>query len=128
MRDQFRRLSALLIVIPAALFLLAGCNKYEPEENFTVKTNDNKVTITGYKGNAAELNIPPRIGGKTVTEIDTEAFLCCTSLTSVKISDGVTKIGNMAFSGGTGLRRVSVPKGADVACDAFPENTNVERY
>ena len=49
MKSLFRRLAALLIVIPAALFLLAGCgeknesaksasqNNYEPEENFTIK-------------------------------------------------------------------------------------------
>ncbi|MCR5622252.1 MAG: leucine-rich repeat protein, partial [Treponema sp.] len=46
-----------------------------------------------------------------VTEIGDEAFSCCTSLRSVRIPKSVTYIGDEAFFGCTSLVSVSIPEG-----------------
>ena len=47
--------------------------------------------------------------GNGVTSIGDEAFSGCTSLTSVKIGNGVTSIGGYAFEGCTSLASITIP-------------------
>jgi len=73
--------------------------------DFEYVINGGSVTITKYKGTAANVSIPVAIEGKPVTSIKK----CYgTNLTSVTIPDSVTSIGERAFSG-TKLTSVTIP-------------------
>ena len=85
--------------------------KYEPEKNFVVENNEKECTITGYKGNSQDLNIPSKIGGRTVTQIGEDAFKECKAIVNVDIPDTVKKIGNTAFAQCSSLKSVIIPKG-----------------
>ncbi|MCD8026399.1 MAG: leucine-rich repeat domain-containing protein, partial [Clostridiales bacterium] len=54
---------------------------------------DGTAEITGYTGEATDLEITSAIDGYTVTSIGDSAFEDCDSLTSVTIPDSVTSIG-----------------------------------
>ena len=69
-----------------------------------------------------QINIPD-----SVTSIGTGAFKECKSLASVTIPNSVTEIGEMAFAQCQSLKEVTVPEGAEIADDAFDENTTVHR-
>ncbi len=57
-----------------------------------------------YTGKDADVVIPDG-----VTEIGDYAFSYCSSLTSITIPDSVTKIGDWAFSGCSGLTSITIP-------------------
>lgn len=71
--------------------------------------NDGTIDITGYNGDATELNIPSKIDGMTVTYIYADAFRWCDSIVCVLIPDSVTGIGEHAFSGCYNLESVTIP-------------------
>lgn len=104
------------------------------------ENEDGTVTITSYTGDAEELVIPSEIDGKTVSAIDSgifsplnggnktikkitvpgsvktigeEAFACADALEEVYIEDGVTEIGDLAFSGCTNLNKITIPKSVE---------------
>ena len=80
------------------------------EGYFTV--NETGETITGLSDTGktqTELVIPYKIDGKEITSIGTDAFLGCTSLKSINISNSVTSIGNAAFSDCTSLTSINIP-------------------
>jgi hypothetical protein len=62
--------------------------------DFEFSSSWDGVTIIGYKGSAATVNIPAFIYGLPVTVIEDSAFWGCGWLTSITIPDGVTYIGN----------------------------------
>ncbi len=70
---------------------------------------DGAALIWGYDGPGGAVTIPSYIAGYPVTEIQDEAFMDCTNLTSVMISYGVASIGNYAFSGCTNLTSITIP-------------------
>ena len=78
--------------------------------------NGNKLT---------ELTIPSGI-----TDINSFAFICCTSLISVTIPEEVSTIGYNVFYGCTGLIRVTIPKSViSIGNEAFRNCSNlVEIY
>ena len=73
-------------------------------------TSDFKITkngkLTKYTGKGGDVVIPDG-----VTDIGDRAFTGCTGLTSVVIPDSVTRIGSMAFWGCTSLTVIQVGKG-----------------
>ena len=102
-----------------------------PPVCFTYTTNNNEVTITGYKWNTkgclsnttstVELDIPSSIDGKTVKFIGNNAFEL-NNLTSVTIPNSVTSIGNDAFYRNQ-LTSVTIPNSVtSIAGGAFEGN------
>ena len=90
--------------------------------------SDDTVTITDYKGNAAQLQIPTQLGGYPVTAIGENAFEGCYGLTEITIPDSVTAIGDSAFAMCADLTSVSIPdsvttigSGAFVGCDSLKD-------
>ena len=66
--------------------------------------------------------------GNGVTSIGDYAFSGCSGLTSVTIPDGVTSIGSSAFSGCTGLTSVTITDSVtDIGDDAFSDCSGLTR-
>lgn len=80
----------------------------EGDYSYAVNKDGETVTITKYNGTNATVVIPGTLGGKAVTAIGVNAFFRRESLTSVTISDGVTKIGDLAFEGCASLESISI--------------------
>lgn len=71
---------------------------------------DGTAEISAYNGSAAELTIPSELDGYTVTSIGKNAFKDKTSIKSLTISDSVTSIKDMAFSG-CGITSLTIGNG-----------------
>lgn len=89
----------------------------------TYSVSDNKVTITGYKGNPETLVLPAQIDGIPVTEIRENAFYKCETLKKVSLPQSITKLGNYSFFGCTslitadlGCSAAEIPDGAFYGC------------
>lgn len=109
-----------------ALFI-SGCGSSEPEENFVVENNGRECTITGYKGQSMELNIPSKIGDRPVTAIGNNAFKKCTAIIKVDIPDTVKKIGKSAFDECTSLESITIPNGVtEIGDSAFKGCTSLK--
>ena len=95
--------------------------------DLTYTVSGNTITITGCNKSAADVVIPSKIKGRTVTSIGRGAFSDCTSLTSVKIPDSVTSIGDVAFYG-CSLTSITIPGSVtSVGLNAFFDCENLER-
>jgi hypothetical protein len=94
--------------------------------DFEIKVANRMITITGYKGTAKDVVIPPQMGGFPVTVIGSRAFYK-KGITSVIIPNGITHIYARAF-GDNQLASVTIPESVIlIASFAFSENqlTNV---
>jgi hypothetical protein len=86
---------------------------------FTCTTSNGQITITGYNGSAATVDIPATIDGLPVTSIGDTAFQG-KSLTGVTIPSSVKTIGYKAFNGCHGLTTVTIPLGVtEIGDSAF---------
>ena len=91
---------------PAAAVLSSG-NK---SGDFTYSVlSDNTAQITGYSGTAANLVVPDKLDGYTVTRIGGSAFRGNSALSAVKLPDSVTYIDGSAFADCTNLESVNYP-------------------
>lgn len=81
-----------------------------PEADFTVKNRADGCVITRYMGKGGKVIVPAMIGGKAVVEIGDSAFEKCTTLTSVKLPEGVTELARDAFYGCTALVSAHLPE------------------
>ncbi|MDV6378195.1 leucine-rich repeat protein [Sporosarcina sp. GW1-11] len=87
----------------------------------TTDNDDGTVTIKKYNGTEKEIEIPSKIGGKTVSEIGNFVFIA-KHLTSVIIPESVKVIGVSAF-GSNQLTSVTIPEGVEViGVSAFDSN------
>ncbi len=83
--------------------------------SFSWSTNtDGDIVITGYIGNPERLNIPAKIGKRTVVEIAKDAFNDCSTLEVISLPDTLKKIGSFAFRYCTSLKSVTIPEGVTV--------------
>ena len=98
-----------------------GIETYRRLDDFTFDGN----SITDYTGSDSELTLPAyyetvninsqdyiveKDSGTQITEIGNNAFLNCSSLTSVTIPEGVTSIGDSAFSYCYNLTSITIPE------------------
>jgi len=86
----------------------------KPDEYFTfTELGDGTYSVKAKDVNnmPAEVLIPSEYNGKAVTAIAPDAFLGCSSLTSVTIPVGITSIGGSAFSACTSLTSITIPEG-----------------
>lgn len=91
---------------------------------FTFKELEGSYIITGYTGSDKDLVIPSKINGVTVTEIGNDAFRDFNGkkLTSIKLPNTVTKIGERAFWKNE-LTSLTLPDGLkEIGHGAFTDN------
>ena len=81
-----------------------------------------EVEVRGYVDNLAEdLTVDSTANGYNVVAISEGAFADCEALRRVVISEGIQRIGSMAFDGCTALEEVELPASVtEIAEDAFP--------
>lgn len=147
----FKLLSVLSVVF-VFVFFCVGTVAFADETSVFdyYKNDDGTVTITGYKANDVNIDIPEtvdtykvtaigdnafsqmkRIESVTiprgVTAIGDEAFYGCTSLITIKIPDTITEIGDYAFGGCSLLKDLTIPETADMVSDnIFEERDDTE--
>lgn len=80
---------------------------------------ENQITVIGYEGTQTDVNIPSLIDNTTVKTVSDSAFKNNTVVTSVKIADSVTQIGNEAFYGCTALETVECTGVLKIGDSAF---------
>ncbi len=95
---------------------------------FWSELDDGTVRIDGYKGNINDVVIPEEIEGKRVTAIGKDAFICISSVTSIKIPDSVTKIGSGAFNFCCSLTSITIPDGVEIGEGAFDGTPLADKY
>lgn len=99
-------------------------SKYEYNENSDGKT----LTIHGIKdGKSKILDIPSEIKGKTVTEIEENAFYSSNNnIEEIIIPSTVEKIGNYAFENIKTLKKITLSEGVKkIGQTCFGENTSL---
>lgn len=84
--------------------------------HLTFEKYDNHAEVTGFDNLLSEVVIPGEVDGLPVTAIADEAFAWC-SFNKVEISEGVTKIGQGAFSQCLDLNFVSLPDSLEIIGD-----------
>ena len=116
--------AALITGLCLSFSLSAGMAVYaEENEEFTYQYNDDStISLTAYRGSDADVTIPSRIDGKTVTGIGYEMFRDDTHITSVVLPDTVTTVESGAFQGCTRLTGITVSDNlVNVGKDAFSD-------
>lgn len=119
-------------------------------QDFTYTSGVGGVTITGYTGTAAQLDIPRSIRGvpvrmiakgafsgnwkltevtmpDTIQRVQGLAFEGCVSLRKMHLSNAITKLVSTTLSGCTGLREVNIPDGVTALREGLFRETALER-
>ncbi len=89
---------------------------------------DGSIAITGYTGDATELEIPEEIGSRRVTAIGNSAFRNNDTITKVTVPDTVQSIGKEAFIYCSSMTEVYIPASVKfVGGNAFWSNYNMTK-
>ncbi len=114
-----KRIFGLFLCVCMLLGMMpfAGVSAASPEADFTFDPMTG--TVIKYTGPGGVVEIPASIGGTAVTAISNQAFLKCSSLTSIIIPAGVTVIGDQAFLGCTGLTEITILGVTVIGVQAF---------
>ncbi len=76
---------------------------------FTLSSNGNEYSVSGYTGTPVDVVIPTEHEGKPVTEIADRVFESCSTLKSIALPNTITKIGFMSFFSCTALEKLVIP-------------------
>ena len=83
---------------------------WENQANYTLSSDGTYYKVTGVNSCPdGNLYILSTYNGKPVKEVVTHAFKDCTTLKSVVVENGITTIGEEAFSGCVNMESISVP-------------------
>ncbi len=94
-------------------------NKYSLDVKYTINNGNATITSIGESGDRVII-VPDYINGFPVVELANEIFKDRVELTEVIISNGIKKIGDMAFYGCEALTKVSMPDSiVSIGLDAF---------
>ena len=77
--------------------------------NFTLSDDEENYILSQYSGNASHVIVPTQYKGKNVTSIGANAFLDCTSITTLTLPATLTCIASNAFKNCTNLKAVYTP-------------------
>ena len=72
--------------------------------------DDGTYCITGYRGDEAQVEIPERFGRAPVTVLYDKLFSGHAEITSVRIPETVTDMGEFIFDGCENLRHIELPR------------------
>lgn len=110
-----KKIKSIIMATVAACLLFGfsscGGEKANPAKDFVTLEINGEIFISSYKSNTPTIVIPSKIKGKPVTTISDGAFNEMTFITSVKLPQGIKKLGKSAFNGCKGLVSVSIPEG-----------------
>ena len=115
----------LCVMMLMAYCVNAAAQKFTVNRiKYSINDDHKTVTVIGNEDVDGILNIPTTVTynkkAYSVTKIGDEAFYGCTGLASVIIPNSVTVIGNFAFSGCSDLTQVNIPKSVtEIGEDAF---------
>lgn len=110
-----RKLFYTIFLFFILIFFNTKCNA-ATKDDFTYTVKDNNATITAYSGTASNLTIPSTIDGYNVKEIGAHAFdesrtqTNGSCIVNLKISEGITKIGDFAFVRCANLENIELPE------------------
>ena len=105
-----------LIMLAAPALTLTGGGEggaEPPESSYDYTIIDGEVTIVGFTGEPAYIDIPDFIEGCPVTEVRDNAFYNCHSLKWVRLPDTVQKIGHHSFYACYELETAVLPDGLE---------------
>ena len=93
----------------------------DDEYNYKI-LNGSYCSITGYKGNSKEIDIPEEIEGYIVQKIDDNAFAGNTEIVSVTFSDQIECIGEKSFYGCSSLEKIKMGEKLEtISSEAFSQ-------
>jgi hypothetical protein len=96
------------------------------QAQFTYKTNNGAITITGYTGAGGTVVVPDTTNSYPVIAIGAHAFMNCDGVTSVTMGANLVSIGASAFYQCTGLTNVMIgPNVTSIGTDAFSRCTRL---
>ena len=113
MKKTFFKSSVFLFMFTVfALFFCfpaSAADGYTTEGDFTFYVSGNYAAVTAYKGTAANVTVPAKIGSATVTNIADKAFSANKTMKSISLPSTLLYIGKAAFNECTGLTKVVLP-------------------
>lgn len=101
------------IIDPAASSPSAANATSEAASDYEIEDDLGGVNIVRYHGKGGKINIPQKIGGKTVIQIDEHAFRG-TAVTNVTIPGTVREIETHAFTGCDMLETLTIAEGVQI--------------
>ena len=105
--------------------ICSDCGYEEIEWVYTV--SNSKATITGFIGTLkGNVIVPKKLGGYPVTNIKSNVFSNCTTITSITIPDSVATIEDYAFSNCTSLTSIIIPTVSEIGYGAFYNCTSLK--
>lgn len=109
------------------MLLTVSCGEKTKEKktDFIYKITDGYATVIGYSGIDSEIVIPNKLGGKTVTRIEENAFKGMVGLKKVTVPDTVTAIDH-AFPECPELVSVDLGTGIETMNGAFKDCPKLE--